>query len=138
MPMLFVIVASCAGNGPPATSSTSIKLHFPARRFRLIGIIPLLEVHSGTLKIATFYMQLASFIDHTILKQTTTHADIARVCTEALQYGFASACIPPVYVAEAMGFLKSSSVKVCTVIGFPFGYHAVSVKLREMEEAVAD
>jgi len=83
-------------------------------------------------------MQLASFIDHTILKQTTTLADVERVCSEAKQYRFASVCVPPVYVADAMGFLKSSGVKVCTVIGFPFGYHAVPVKLEEAKKAVAD
>lgn len=83
-------------------------------------------------------MRLAPFIDHTVLKQTTTQAEVERVCAEAAQYGFAAVCIPPVYVADAMGFLKSSPVKVCTVIGFPFGYHAVSVKLEEAKTAVAD
>lgn len=83
-------------------------------------------------------MQLASFIDHTVLKQTTTQADVTRVCAEAIQYGFAAVCIPPVYVTAAMGFLKSSPVKLCTVIGFPFGYHAVPVKLEEAKQAVAD
>lgn len=83
-------------------------------------------------------MQLAPFIDHTILAQTTTKRDVARVCAEAQQYGFAAVCIPPVYVADAMGFLKSSGIKVCTVIGFPFGYHAISVKLEEAKKAVDD
>ncbi|HUQ96952.1 MAG TPA: deoxyribose-phosphate aldolase [Chitinophagaceae bacterium] len=83
-------------------------------------------------------MLLAPFIDHTILKQTTTQPEVQRLCAEAAQYGFAAVCIPPVYVATAMGFLKSSTVKVCTVIGFPFGYHAVSVKLEEARKAVAD
>lgn len=83
-------------------------------------------------------MQLAPFIDHTILAQTTTRADVQRVCAEAAQYHFAAVCIPPVYVADAMGFLKSSDVNVCTVIGFPFGYHALSVKLEEAKKAVAD
>ena len=83
-------------------------------------------------------MQLSAFIDHTILKQTTTRADVQRVCLEASQFGFAAVCIPPVYVADAMGFLKSSEVKVCTVIGFPFGYHALSVKEEEAKIAVAD
>src|SRR5215217_8458596 len=83
-------------------------------------------------------MQLASFIDHTILKQTTTRTEVQRVCNEAKQYQFAAVCIPPVYVPDAMGFLKSSGVKVCTVIGFPLGYHANSVKLEEMKKAVKD
>lgn len=83
-------------------------------------------------------MQLASFIDHTILAQTTPKAAVQRVCEEAVQYRFAAVCIPPVYVADAMEFLKSSTVKVCTVIGFPFGYHALEIKLEEAKKAVAD
>lgn len=83
-------------------------------------------------------MQLVPFIDHTILKQTTARADVERVCAEAVQYHFATVCLPPVYVADAMGFLKRSDVKVCTVIGFPFGYHQVSVKLEEAKQAVQD
>lgn len=83
-------------------------------------------------------MRLAPFIDHTILKQTTTRADIETLCREAAQHRFTAVCIPPVYVAAAMGFLKSSPVKVCTVIGFPFGYHAVSVKLEEARQAAAE
>jgi deoxyribose-phosphate aldolase len=82
-------------------------------------------------------MQLARFIDHTVLKQTTTLDDVQTVCREAAQYGFAAVCIPPVYVKDAVGFLKSTAVKVCTVLGFPFGYHAISVKLEEARQAVA-
>ena len=83
-------------------------------------------------------MQLAPFIDHTILKQTTTRTEVQGICAEAAQYGFAAACVPPFYVSDAMGFLKSSGVKVCTVIGFPFGYHEMYVKLEEAKKAVAD
>ena len=83
-------------------------------------------------------MQLAPFIDHTVLAQATTNADVARVCAEARHYGFAAVCVPPVYVRQSMGFLKSSGVKVCTVIGFPFGYHTVAAKLEEAKQAVED
>jgi deoxyribose-phosphate aldolase len=83
-------------------------------------------------------MQLAPFIDHTILKQTTTQADVEKLCAEAAQYNFAAACIPPVYVAAAARFLKGSGVRVCTVIGFPFGYHDLSIKMEEAEKSVAD
>jgi deoxyribose-phosphate aldolase len=83
-------------------------------------------------------MQLASFIDHTVLRQTTTQADVERVCAEASIYSFATVCIPPVYVATAKALLENSPVGVCTVIGFPFGYHDVSVKLAEAVKAVAE
>jgi deoxyribose-phosphate aldolase len=86
----------------------------------------------------TCFMLLAPYIDHTVLKQTTTLANVEKLCAEAVQYRFAAACIPPVYVADATRFLAGSTVNVCTVIGFPFGYHTVSVKLEEAKKAVSD
>jgi len=82
-------------------------------------------------------LNLASYIDHTILKQTTTVAEVDKVCVEASMSGFVSVCIPPRYVAGAKKLLDGSKVKVATVIGFPLGYNATDVKVREIEEAVA-
>lgn len=79
---------------------------------------------------------LASYIDHTILKQTTTVAEVDKVCVEASMAGFVSVCIPPRYVAGAKKLLDGSKVKVATVIGFPLGYNATEVKVREIEEAI--
>ena len=77
---------------------------------------------------------LASYIDHTILKPTTSHIEINRICKEALEYGFAAVCVPPPFVVLA----KSSGVRVATVIGFPFGYSVSAAKLAEVEQALAD
>jgi deoxyribose-phosphate aldolase len=77
---------------------------------------------------------LASYIDHTILKPTTSHIEINRICNEALEYGFAAVCVPPPFVVLA----KSSGVRVATVIGFPFGYSVSAAKLAEVEQALAD
>ncbi len=82
-------------------------------------------------------LNLASYIDHTILKQTTTIAEVDKVCVEASMSGFVSVCIPPRYVAGAKKLLDGSKVKVATVIGFPLGYNATDVKVREIEEAIA-
>lgn len=79
---------------------------------------------------------LAAYIDHTILKQTTTVAEVDKVCVEASMAGFVSVCIPPRYVAGAKKLLDGSKVKVATVIGFPLGYNATEVKVREIEEAI--
>jgi deoxyribose-phosphate aldolase len=81
-------------------------------------------------------MNPAPFIDHTILRQDTTSADVQRVCEEAGTYHFAAVCIPPVYVREAAASLAGSGVKVATVIGFPFGYHLPMVKTTEAELAI--
>jgi len=79
-------------------------------------------------------IELASYIDHTILKPTTTECDIIKICNEAKEYGFAAVCVPPPLVGVARKF----GVRTATVIGFPFGYSAVTAKLAEVEQAIAD
>ena len=81
-------------------------------------------------------MNIASYIDHTILKQTTGKNDVATVCQEAKDYGFAAVCIPPVFVKQAAESLKDSDIKVATVIGFPFGYTFTSIKEQEALNAI--
>lgn len=83
-------------------------------------------------------MNIASYIDHTILKPVTTSAEVQKLCAEAIQYGFAAVCVPPVYVAEAAELLKGSPVQTATVVGFPFGYSITSLKVAEAESAVKD
>ena len=83
-------------------------------------------------------MSIAKYIDHTVLKPTTSLADIEKVCSEAIQYGFAAVCIPPYFVSAASGILKSTQIKIATVIGFPFGYNHYLAKAVETEEAITD
>jgi deoxyribose-phosphate aldolase len=77
-------------------------------------------------------------IDHTILKPTTTLADVERCCREAIEYRFAAVCIPPPYVKSARPALQGTGVKLATVIGFPFGYNAIESKLAECILAIID
>jgi deoxyribose-phosphate aldolase len=88
-------------------------------------------------------INLASHIDHTVLKPTTTHIEIEKICKEAIEWGFAAVCVPPPMVAEAVRLVKAATtaateVKVATVIGFPFGYSTVRAKLAEVDQAIAD
>jgi deoxyribose-phosphate aldolase len=83
-------------------------------------------------------MNIAQFIDHTILKPTTTLAEIEKVCEEALQYGFAAVCVPPYYVRDARQVLEKRKIKLATVIGFPFGYSHYKAKRKEIKEALKD
>jgi deoxyribose-phosphate aldolase len=83
-------------------------------------------------------MNLSRYIDHTVLKPTTTLTDIENVSAEALEYDFFAVCVPPLWVQHAQRILAGSSVKTATVIGFPFGYSAVTAKLAEVEQAIAD
>lgn len=83
-------------------------------------------------------MNIASYIDHTVLKPATTSAEVQQLCAEAIQYGFAAVCVPPVYVAEAANLLQASSVQTATVVGFPFGYSVPGAKMAESESAIRD
>ncbi|MBP1765541.1 MAG: deoC [Firmicutes bacterium] len=81
-------------------------------------------------------MELAKYIDHTLLKADATVDDIIRLCQEAETYGFAAVCINPCYVDLAAHLLAESKVNVCTVIGFPLGANLTEVKVLETKEAV--
>jgi len=83
-------------------------------------------------------MNIASYIDHTVLKPTTIIADVEKLCAEATQYGFAAVCVPPLFVKKAKELTAGSAVKVATVIGFPFGYSAVEAKVAEIVLAIID
>jgi deoxyribose-phosphate aldolase len=83
-------------------------------------------------------MQLNKYIDHTVLKPTTTLEDIKNLCMEAVEYDFAAVCVPPPFVKLAKQFTSSTTTKVATVIGFPFGYSAIEAKLAELVLALVD
>lgn len=83
-------------------------------------------------------MNFANVIDHTILKPDCILDDIKRVCAEAKKHQFAAVCVPPFYIKDAAWFLEDEPVKVCSVIGFPFGYSATSAKVEEIKRAMND
>lgn len=73
-------------------------------------------------------------VDHTLLAQGATWAEIQALCDEGVQYQTASVCIPPSYVARAQAYL-GDRLPVCTVIGFPNGYMTAAAKAYETAEA---
>jgi deoxyribose-phosphate aldolase len=81
---------------------------------------------------------LAGYIDHTILKPDAPREDIERLCREARSAGFASVCVQPWWVGLCADLLGGSSVKVCTVIGFPHGMNKPETKSYESRRAVED
>ncbi len=74
---------------------------------------------------------VASLIDHTLLKPEATQQDIGLLCGEARDFGFASVCIHPYWVRFAADQLSASSVRICTVIGFPLGANDTRTKITE-------
>lgn len=80
---------------------------------------------------------LATYMDHTLLKPEATAADIDRIVAEARQYGTASVCVNPYWVARVAAGLAGSGVKTCTVIGFPLGATSTASKVAETRDATA-
>lgn len=81
-------------------------------------------------------IDLAPYFDHTTLKPDTTLAQIGQLCSEALEHGFATVCVPPFFVKRAVQLLKGSKVRVATVIGFPMGYSTTAAKVEEIKRAI--
>ncbi len=81
---------------------------------------------------------IASYIDHTLLKPTVLISEIEQLCEEAITYEFAAVCVPPILVNKTREFIAGQSVKLATVIGFPFGYSATKAKLAEVQQAMND
>ena len=74
-------------------------------------------------------MSVNSYIDHTLLKADANKEQILSLIDEAKKYEFASVCVNPTWVKTAAELLKDSSVKVCTVIGFPLGTRLLQLRL---------
>jgi len=83
-------------------------------------------------------LDLARYIDHTLLKPEATAAQIDVLCDEAMEYRFASVCINPTWVKRAAQRLRGSGVPVCTVIGFPLGATTAEIKAMEARRALRD
>lgn len=83
-------------------------------------------------------MIAANYFDHTILKADATEEQVAAICREALEHGFASVCVNQYYTKFVADALKGSGVKVCTVVGFPLGMSDTRVKAFETKAAIED
>ncbi len=83
-------------------------------------------------------MNIAKFIDHTLLKPDATQVEIAKLCTEAKEFHFAAVCVNPPFVKQCADALRGTDVAVCTVVGFPLGAHTTATKVFETQEAIAN
>ena len=79
---------------------------------------------------------MAKMIDHSLLNPSVTDADVMKGCREALQYGFAAVVVNPSHIPIVARELKSSTVKVCSVISFPFGLTPTAAKMHEARTAL--
>ena len=81
-------------------------------------------------------MTLSQYIDHTLLKPEATEAQITQLCQEAKEYNFYSVCVNSMHVPLCKKLLTGSTVKVCSVVGFPLGAMASNAKAYETQLAV--
>ncbi len=82
--------------------------------------------------------QFAKTIDNTLLRPTATREETLRLCDESAKRHFASVCVLPCWVGAAAKALEGSDVKVCTVVGFPFGATTRLSKVYETKNAIAN
>jgi deoxyribose-phosphate aldolase len=81
-------------------------------------------------------IDLAPYIDHSLLLPTATPDQVEHWCMETERYGFAAVCVYPVHVRQAADLLHGRKPRVCTVIGFPCGANTSQTKQYEAQEAV--
>ncbi|MGN9164582.1 deoxyribose-phosphate aldolase [Tissierellaceae bacterium HCP3S3_D8] len=79
---------------------------------------------------------IASMIDHTLLKADATKELIVKLCREAKEYNFAAVCVNPSYIELCREELRGSNVKIATVVGFPLGANTKEVKVFETLDAI--
>ena len=82
-------------------------------------------------------MDIAKYIDHTLLKPYSTNLQINKLCQEANEYHFASVCVNPSWVSYCVPRLTRKSTNICSVVGFPFGLSLPNVKALEAKRVVA-
>jgi deoxyribose-phosphate aldolase len=118
---------ACSGCGRCVT-------HKPGavRELRLVGA-ERVGASPGTGEVAA---DLASMIDHTLLRADATAEDVRKLCEEARRYTFATVCVNSAMVPRARAFLAGSPVQVCAVVGFPLGAMTPGAKAYEAREAV--
>ncbi len=83
-------------------------------------------------------LDLARYIDHTLLRPDATASDIDTLCAEAAEHHFASVCVNPTWVRRCAEQLRGSGVAVASVVGFPFGATPSDVKAFETRRVIRD
>jgi deoxyribose-phosphate aldolase len=81
-------------------------------------------------------IDIADYIDHSLLDPLATTEHLGKYCSQADQYGFPTICVYPAFVHQAVELVKNKRIQVCSVIGFPTGATTSAVKLYEAQEAV--
>ncbi|HHV42389.1 MAG TPA: deoxyribose-phosphate aldolase [Clostridiaceae bacterium] len=81
--------------------------------------------------------EIMRYVDHTQLRPTASWSEIRELIDDGCEYGCASVCIAPSFVAEAVEY-AAGRIPICTVIGFPNGYSTTATKMFEAQEAIEE
>lgn len=133
--LIQVIVEEMAATGPPAPARCACHaVSYECCPDRLHGVLV-----AGATRIGVHAAGgVAAMIDHTLLKPDAARPEIETLCREAAEHGFASVCVNPTWVATCARVLQGSAVKVCSVVGFPFGATTADTKQFETRRAIVD
>ena len=135
--LVQIIVEELAAQAPPQRCACHALL-YECCPDRLRGVIEAGATRLGLHATGGATAGVASMIDHTLLKPDATRTDVETLCREAAEYGFASVCVNPTWVAECARRLRASPVKVCSVVGFPLGATTPDTKHYETRRALFD
>ena len=97
----------------------------------LESFMPSMQRHVEKTKTIQKPLDLATLIEHTLLKPEATRRDIIRLCEEAKRFHFRGVCVNPVFVKEAQKQLAVTDCSVITVVGFPLGANVTATKVEE-------
>jgi deoxyribose-phosphate aldolase len=118
------------------TSSVTRRIKKFCSSFPVEKVLNFLEVFQT--KIEGGVLDIAQTIDHSLLKSEVTKEEIKKLCEEGAKYGFATVCVNPIWVSLCVDLLKGSSLRICTVSGFPLGANKPVVKAEEAEAAIKE
>jgi deoxyribose-phosphate aldolase len=138
--LVEIILDELGTGGPPATPSPC-RCHgvlYECCPERLHGVLEAGASRLGLHASGAPAGPVASLIDHTLLKAEATKAEIETLCREAAEFGFATVCVNPTWVALAARRLNGSRSGVCSVVGFPLGATTPDVKHYETRRAIFD
>ncbi len=137
--LIDVIVDELAGGtAPPAGRCQCHSVLADCCPDRLQGVLDAGATRVGLHATGGALAGIASMIDHTLLKPDATRQNIEELCREAAQFAFATVCVNPVWVALSARLLAGTSVRVCSVVGFPLGATTADVKEYETRRAIFD
>ena len=83
-------------------------------------------------------MELANYIDHTLLRPDALLRDVEQLCMEAIEYRFKAVCVSPYMLPTVVDLLKHATVKIAVVTGFPFGYAPIPSKVDEIRRVLEE